>query len=97
MQGTGYRNGGAKGTKLSRSCFLLQAGSHEPACVTKMIEVMSFFFCFPPAFKIGPLQIQKPSILFILLECLLTLREHRSIFNQLLFLLPAIIDRAEYK
>lgn len=91
------RTEGTKGTKPSRSCFLLQAGSHEPACVTKMIEVMAFFFVFFPVFKIGPLPIQKPSILFILLECLLTLREHRSIFNQLLFLLPAITDRAEYK
>ena len=82
--------------KISRSCFLLQAGSYETTCVTKMIEVMPFP-PHPPAFKIGLLPIQKPSILFILLECLLTLREHRSIFNQLLLLLPAITDRAEYK
>lgn len=62
----------------------------------KWLKWCLFFFFFP-VFKIGPLPIQKPSILFILLECLLTLREHRSIFNQLLFLLPAITDRAEYK
>ena len=87
------RTEGTKGKKLSRSCFLLQDGSYELSCVTKMVEMMSFF---PPAFKIGLLPIQKPSVVFILLECLLTLREHGSIFNQLLFLLPAITDRGEY-